>query len=167
MSNVHFISDLHWNHDKLATELRCFETVELHNKYILDCWNSKVHKKDTVYILGDITMEKDDYSFLDLLNGTKIVVGGNHDDYRHTQSLLNHVKGVSGMINYKRKEKKRFILTHCPVHPKELDNYESKGYYVWNFHGHVHNGYIIEDPRYINVCTEKINYTPKRLEELI
>jgi calcineurin-like phosphoesterase family protein len=61
------------------------------------------------------------------------------------------------MIDYK----KEFILTHCPIHPSQLE-YR----YKYNIHGHVHEN-SINDPRYINVSAEVIDYTPKTLEELL
>ena len=61
------------------------------------------------------------------------------------------------MINYK----KEFILSHCPIHPSELD-YRFK----YNIHGHVHVK-SLSDERYINVCCEAIDYKPKTIEELM
>src|SRR5690606_12174994 len=135
-----------------------FNSAQEHDDFLIDSWNSVVtNKKDITYILGDITMEKSHhYHLLDKLNGVKHVVLGNHDRLQDVPKLLQYVNSVSGMINYK----KQFILTHCPIHPTELEFR-----FKYNIHGHVHAN-SLSDPRYINVCAEVIDYSPKLIEEL-
>jgi len=155
--SVFFISDLHFNHESMARK-RGFLDANQMNEVIIRQWNSVVKSnKDVVYILGDITMEKKSgYELLDKLNGLKHVVLGNHDRYQDVAELLEYVHSVSGMISYKKK----VILTHCPIHPRELD-YR----FTYNVHGHIHDD-VIDDSRYINVSCEVINYQPKTLEQL-
>ncbi len=126
MSRVFVASDLHLGHENMAKK-RGFTTTEEHDEHIIKCWNSVVTKRDTVYCLGDLTMETSKhYHLLTRLNGLIRVVGGNHDKPKDLNALLNCVHSFSGMITYKG-----WILTHCPVHPKEL-KYRFKG----NIHGH-------------------------------
>lgn len=168
---IRFISDPHFNHKNMAIK-RGFDNIDDMNNMFIENWNKVVKKKDSTYILGDITMEtKKGYELLDELNGYKFVVLGNHDRRQDVRELLNHVNGVCGMFNYKK-----CIITHCPVHYSEL-----KYRYKYNIHGHTHSNHIskntwdflsfkdreIYDKRYINVCAEVINYTPKTLKELI
>jgi calcineurin-like phosphoesterase family protein len=164
MSIVRFIADLHLSHTNMAT-LRGFSTVEEHDEHIIEKWNSVVHKRDVTYILGDITMEKSaPYPLLDRLNGLKHVVMGNHDRRQDVRKLLEHVESVAGMVQYKG-----VILTHCPIHPMELEHRFGK-----NIHGHIHDkqvmmmldGWEVIDERYICVSCERVDYTPKTLEEL-
>lgn len=151
--SVFFISDLHLGHENMAIK-RGFSCADEMNEHIIGCWNSVVNKKDITYILGDITMErKRDYPLLDLLKGEKIVVLGNHDRRQDVRELLKYVNSIAGMINYKGTH----ILTHCPIHPSELE-YRFK----FNIHGHVHEN-TLDDIRYINVSCEAINYTPIKL----
>ena len=170
MSVVRFISDLHFGHEKIATHKRKFKTVEEHDAYIIKQWNKVVHKKDTTYILGDVTMEKKKYKFLDQLKGRKIVILGNHDMRQHVTELQKHVQGVAGMVKYKVKGYPTVFLSHSPLHPREI------GYRVkYNIHGHSHLYNVMKgkwfwerkDERYINVCCEQIDYTPKRIDELL
>lgn len=155
--NVYFISDLHLGHDSMAIK-RGFKDSEEMFQYLKERWNKVVHKRSIVYILGDITREKRTfYPLLDQLNGEKYVVLGNHDMRSHVEELLKYVKGVAGMIKYKKK----IFLTHCPIHPRELDFRV-----MYNIHGHIHEENI-DDKRYINVSCEQIDYTPKTLGELI
>ena len=164
MARVFFIADLHLSHTNMALK-RGFPTVEEHDEYIIEKWNSVVSKRDVTYILGDVTMEKSaPYPLLDRLNGIKHVVLGNHDRRQDVKKLLEHVESVAGMIQYKG-----IMLTHCPIHPMELD-YRFK----YNIHGHIHDKQVMEidrggflkDERYICVSCEQIDYTPKKLEEL-
>lgn len=151
-----FISDLHFNHTNIALR-RGFSSAEEMNQHIIQKWNSVISKRDLVYILGDITMEKKaGYELLDLLKGDKHVVLGNHDRRQDVPELLKHVISVAGMINYKDT-----ILTHCPVYPSELEFR-----FKYNIHGHVHEN-TLDDPRYINVCCEAVDYTPVDFLKLI
>jgi calcineurin-like phosphoesterase family protein len=109
---------------------------------------------------------------LDRLNGIKHVVLGNHDRRQDVKKLLEHVESVAGMIQYKG-----IMLTHCPIHPMELD-YRFKH----NIHGHIHEKQVSKetqfhlergfysvsgpDKRYVCVSCEQVDYTPKTLEEL-
>lgn len=169
MSIVRFIADPHLGHLNMAKR-RGFNTIEEHDEYLVKQWNSVVTKRDLTYILGDITMESTKaYPILDRLNGRKIVVGGNHDKPSHARELLKYVDSIAGMIQYKG-----IFLTHCPVHPREMD-YRIKH----NIHGHIHENFIKKyfrflgiklftrvDRRYHCVSCEHVNYTPKTLKEL-
>ena len=55
--SVFFTSDLHFGHKNLIEGLRKM-SVEESDNLIISNWNKIVRKKDVVYILGDITMEK-------------------------------------------------------------------------------------------------------------
>jgi calcineurin-like phosphoesterase family protein len=156
MGRILYISDLHFSHTNMALK-RGFSSADEMNEHIIEKWNTKVLKKDTVWILGDITMEKSSsYPLLDRLNGYKKVVLGNHDQPQHIPTLLNYVNSVCGMV----KVKDNIILSHCPIHESEI------GRFFKNIHGHVHEN-SLPDNRYINVSCEVVDYTPRLLEELI
>lgn len=173
MSIVRFIADLHFGHENMAKK-RGFISAHEHDEFIISQWNKVVNKKDTTYIIGDITMEKStNYAILDRLNGIKRVVLGNHDMQQHVPKLLNHVISVAGMIKKKFNEQRITVfLTHCPIHPMELTRVK------YNIHGHIHdlnvlkehspgNPFCQKDDRYINVSCEQINYQPKTINELL
>ena len=166
---VRFIADLHFGHENMIRNNRGFPDAFHHDENIVAQWNLTCHKRDVIYILGDITMEKNDYRILDRLIGIKHVILGNHDKLNCIKFLRKYVNGIGGMYKYKSKQfgGHRFLLTHCPIHPMELDVIETNGIKVFNIHGHIHDGYAIKDHRYINVCAEKIDYKPKTLEELL
>jgi calcineurin-like phosphoesterase family protein len=169
MSIVRFIADLHLSHANMAKR-RGFSTVEEHDEHIIAKWNSVVNKRDVTYILGDVTMEKSaPYHLLDRLNGIKHIVLGNHDRRQDTKKLFDYAESIAGMIQYKG-----IMLTHCPIHPAELE------YRIpYNIHGHIHDkvvmkdvyeyGYKLDpvpDERYFCVSCERVDYLPKSLEDL-
>ena len=136
---------------------RGFEDFVEHDTHIIQQWNSVVGKRDTVWVLGDITMEKSfTYPLLDQLKGFKKIVLGNHDRPQDVPKLLEYVNGVCGL----KKFKKGIILSHAPIHPCEM------GRYKLNIHGHVHEN-TLPDRRYANVSAEVINYIPVDIKQLI
>lgn len=58
-------------------------------------WNSVVEKDDTVVVAGDISWAmnfeelKKDFEFLNSLNGTKILIKGNHDYWWNTKTKID------------------------------------------------------------------------------
>lgn len=149
------ISDLHLGHEKLIRNLRHMDPKE-HDQMIIDNWNSTITKRDIVYILGDLAMEKIDplIKILPELKGRKVVIPGNHDKLNTTKLLRSMDIDVLGSTRYKG-----FILTHIPIHPIEVVRFRG------NIHGHVHEK-SYEDPRYYNVSCDVIGYTPKLFTEI-
>lgn len=174
MSQVRFIGCLHLGHESVA-KYRGWENAEQQDDYLIQEWNKVVKKKDVTYILGDVTMEKPDHYFkLDLLNGRKIVVLGNHDKRQNVIELLNYVESVAGAIDYKG-----FLLTHVPIHPNEVN------FYRGNIHAHIHHknkleevimndSYLDKDSKpsptlkkYYNVDAHLIGYRPVGIDDLL
>lgn len=168
-----FIGCLHFGHEAMA-RWRGFNSSKEHDELIIDNWNETITKKDLVFILGDVTMENPDYyCYLDELNGRKQVVLGNHDLGKYVPELLEYVESVSGMVDYKG-----FALTHCPIHPNELQFYPNG-----NIHAHIHHintvphqyykqdygkgeGVMDTANKYHHVDAKVINFTPKKLEDI-
>lgn len=171
--NVYFIGCLHLGHTNIA-KARGFVDSEHHDTYLINQWNSVVRKKDLVWILGDITMEKPSYyPLLNELMGRKKVVLGNHDLPQHTRELLNYVETVAGATDYQG-----FMLTHIPIHPNEVH------FWRGNIHAHIHENELHEveimnryndigskiEPtkdKYHCVDAAKLNFTPKTIEQLL
>jgi calcineurin-like phosphoesterase family protein len=154
MSRVFVISDLHLGHNNLALK-RGFAGYLEQDQLIIDNWNSVVSKNDLVWILGDIAMSKNHYQKLNLLKGYKNVVLGNHDASRYVKELQKYVNQICGM-----KSIHNHLLTHCPIHESQFFRYAK------NIHGHIHE-HKLNDERYINVCCEQLDYTPKLLSDII
>ncbi len=170
---IYFIGCLHLGHRNIAIHRGFNDEVE-HDEYLIKQWNKIVNKKDKVFILGDVTMEKTfSYYQLDRLNGIKHVVGGNHDMGNHTSEMLKYVNKFSGVVDYKG-----YILTHVPIHPNEVHFYKA------NIHAHIHhinkleevivnNNYLDEGSKplptlhkYINVDAKLLDFKPISFEEI-
>lgn len=156
MSTVRFISDLHLGHKaicKFAGPYRnnC-STVEEHDAWIVQQWNSVVNKSDLVWVLGDVCFDKNSLPLLKQMKGNKHLILGNHDEFSISEYLICFNK-VHGFIKYKE-----FWISHAPIHANELRG-------KLNIHGHVHMN-SIQDSRYINVSVENLKGCPISIEEI-
>lgn len=82
MSNVFLTSDLHVNHLNIIKYCdRPFASIEEMDEHMIARWNETVGVDDIVYVLGDYAMgdRKKGLSYLLRMNGTKILINGNHD----------------------------------------------------------------------------------------
>lgn len=159
MSKVYFISDLHIGHKKIlqfSGEYRQGTTVDEHDEWIVDQWNSVVKKRDTVWLLGDVCFDKEKLHLLGQLNGQVKLILGNHDKLP-VQDYFQHLRYLGGLCSYKG-----FWLSHCPIHPLEMR--KRKG----NIHGHMHQ-HLIPAPeyRYINVCVDQNKGVPITFDEVV
>lgn len=80
-----YVSDTHIGHERmLSMQPRPFSTIEEHDGYIVEAWNSVVGDGDIVYHLGDFAfnLSRDADRIRELfarLKGRKYLVVGNHD----------------------------------------------------------------------------------------
>lgn len=171
-----FTSDQHWFHgnilrftDKNENLIRPgFDSLEHMNEYMINKWNSVVSSEDKVYHLGDIIM-RDNRKYFDQvmprLNGTKVIIKGNHD-LAKLDVYADYFKDVRSEVHMKTHEGDMVIFTHRPIF---LGEHHFEGKSVWNVHGHIHQN-ILEDQRYINICVEHWDYTPitwDKIQEII
>jgi len=172
--NTFLIADTHISHKGIVkflredgTKERPWDNTEEMDEALVNNWNSVVRTKDTVYHLGDVVINRSALPVLSRLNGTKILVQGNHDVHRPSE-YLEHFKSVNA---YKVIDS--FLLSHIPVHPCSIERWSG------NFHGHLHSrsvmmykktlgpngGSFVKDTRYLCLSVENINYTPISLED--
>lgn len=168
-SNIYFIGDTHFGHDKILTfeengRQHKFSTIEEHDETLIDNWNKIVRNRDTVIHLGDVAFRN--FHNVGRLRGYKKLILGNHDNEKLVGEYFDRMHGAV-KVKY---GKYKFLLTHIPIHPNEFT------YRVdYNIHGHLHNGGItyetnegiFNDDRYINLSADKINFTPIALEEIL
>lgn len=167
MSRVFFTSDLHFGHKNLVEGLRGM-SVDESDALVIENWNKVITKHDTVYILGDVVMEKPQKAmeYLPRLNGSIRIVGGNHDTLRCCRAYSMMGIPVIGVLQYKG-----FLCTHIPVHPTQIEHFRG------NIHGHIHLSGDIEglgrynaplvEGRYYNVNTEFHDYTPVLFDDIV
>jgi len=166
MANIFLISDTHFGHvgvtqflRKDGTKLRPWDNIEEMDDALVNNWNSVVTPKDKVYHLGDAVINLKHFKTLSRLNGTKVLIKGNHDIFNLKEYMpyFKDIRAYHVLDN--------IIMSHIPIHP------DSKGRFKSNIHGHLHYNLILNsfgkpDPWYINVSVEQINYTPISFEEI-
>ena len=164
MSKTFLIADTHFGHANIltfkkgdGTPLRpSFANIHEHDEYLIYMWNLTVKQSDKVYHLGDVGFKN--FSalsrVLDRLNGTKVLIKGNHDGFKLSQYAQNF-KDVRASHQLDK-----FLLTHIPIHPDSLSRWRG------NIHGHMHS-YTLPDDRYINVSVEQLDdYAPIDFESI-
>ena len=141
---VWLYSDPHFGDKELAAGVINRPTDEEQIRLI----NSKVGKKDTLIILGDVG----DIECAKKLKGYKILIAGNHDaGLTNYKDVFNEVYGGALFIGEK------IVLSHEPINIP----------FALNIHGHVHDKKAKTDKQHINVCSDVINYTPINFNQLM
>ena len=156
---VFFTSDWHIGHANIIKyDDRPFRNVSHMREVLVNNYNSTVPENGICYFLGDIGFKGDIKSVISRLNGTKILIRGNHD----SGTLVMYEAGfdviMNGAILFIAGE--LVTLTHCPLaglfredttkmrNPGDLwhgeSNYKFKQYTIPNFnqfhlHGHIHS----------------------------
>lgn len=172
----YFISDLHLGHSNIlsmTTRKDHFSCVDHMNEKIVQNIVDTVRDSDRLVLLGDICWNKKSFEFLKLFPKNTILVGGNHDVSRaHYEAYRDAGWKIVGTMQHKNS-----ILTHIPVHPRQLEER-----FKHNIHGHLHDNHVMtiaphhpnlrgfrvsRDIRYINVSCEVIEYVPKTYEQLL
>lgn len=163
MPNTFFIGDTHFGHNNIIKwdeNRKHFSSIEEHDEYIVECWNSVVNHNDNVYHLGDVVIPRKSLYILDRLKGKKRLIMGNHDIYPH-KDYLKYFYRIGGCKSLKFKDDTKFILTHIPIHPMCVEHR-----WACNIHGHQHKGELIGNKKYFNVCCHFIDFTPISLDEI-
>ena len=162
MTNTFLIADTHFGHANIltfkrldGTPLREFENIWEHDETLIKNWNSVVNPNDRVYHLGDVGFKNWTRlsEVLVRLNGRKVLIKGNHDNFKLSQ-YAQHFDDVRATHQLDK-----FILSHIPIHPESLSRWKG------NIHGHTHAN-SLTDTRYYNVSVEQIAYTPIPFEEV-
>ena len=163
---TYLIADTHFGHQGVCnflradgTKLRPWNKSQDMDSELIQRWNSTVKQEDKVYHLGDVAMSKRHLEVVGMLNGTKVLIKGNHDREKLSMysRLFKDVRAYHLLDNY--------ILSHVPIHPG------SKGRFKGNIHGHTHYNAVHNekgelDNWYFPVSVEHINYTPIDFEEI-
>lgn len=152
------LSDLHLGHEAILGFCRpWFKTIEEHDDYIIQKINETCAKGDYLWLLGDVAFKRDPLFRLKEVNPYLGLIGGNHDNF-NADTYLRVFEQVRGVAQMKR-EGGAVLFTHIPMHPDQMR-------WKYNIHGHLHT-YHVGDDRYINVSCEPMNFTPKRIAELL
>lgn len=163
--DIWFSSDLHFGHEKCCTvfkrddgtPLRPFASGDEMNEALIERHNEVVKPQDKWYCLGDVAITQKNLPLVGRLNGSKRLVRGNHDIFP-TKKYLEFFKEVYGVRVLT--EFGGLVLTHVPIHPSQLRRFKV------NVHGHLHDK-LLDEPGYINVCVEQIDYRPIHIDEIL
>ena len=110
--------------------------------------NSKIGKKDTLIILGDVG----DKEYLKKIRGYKVLILGNHDAGASVyKDCVDEIYEGALFISEK------IVLSHEPIDFP----------FAYNIHGHVHCAKAKNDSNHFNACAEHIDYTPISLKNLV
>jgi calcineurin-like phosphoesterase family protein len=155
METIWFTSDLHQGHPKIVdicnrpVYIEYAGEKDIKNnrdyKYLLskahDEWlvkeifNKWVQKKDTVFILGDLSLDKraEAERFIDRLNGNKFLILGNHDNNIDTSTRFSQITGIKDFKFKRGQVQIEIALAHYP-----MASWNKKPHGAWHLYGHVH-----------------------------
>lgn len=182
----YIISDTHFSHANIIKYCdRPYNNISEMNQDIIDKWNSTVSPDDIVFHLGDVGfgLVEQLKPLVESLNGHKILLRGNHDMKRGTNSWGNigfeytYKKGHISLadlniltkemfdqkfINFSDWEDNEIFFSHSPF---QCENN------ILNIHGHIHNVPLdttLHNPKtHICVSIEMIDYQPIALDVLL
>lgn len=174
---IYYTADLHFGHRNVIQYCnRPWATVEEMNEGLVTRWNAVVRPEDTVYVLGDFSMNARDMEiWTPRLNGTKVLVVGNHDRCFRMQSaqvdrylsagwahIIDSTFGKVGTHDVN--------CHHFPYqydHPNQPVRYMNKrlpDLGITLLHGHVHTEWLTRctdsGTLMINVGVDVNNYCP-------
>lgn len=173
--NIFLTADSHFGHQGVCeftredgSKLRPWYNAAEMDEQLVKNWNEVVRPTDKVYHLGDVTINKKALNILSRLNGTKVLIKGNHDIYK----LKDYTPYFKDIRAYHVMDK--IIMSHIPVHP------DSQGRFRANIHGHLHSRRVMKelpgyyggrieeiDPFYFCVSVEQTDYRPIGYEEIL
>ena len=155
----YFIADTHFNHGNIIKYCnRPFKDSKEMNEYIINRWNSVVTKDDIVYHWGDVGFGTTEElkQIIGRLNGTKILIRGNHD-FRRGANGWKEVGFVE--VYRKRLILENLVLTHEPIEINEK--------YI-NIFVHIHDKPLDEKfnkENHICVSCDVIDYIPISIDK--
>lgn len=163
MGKIFFIADTHFGHEKIIKLCnRPFENLQDMQNQLIQKWNNKVSNEDTVYILGDFCFKmskQDAVQILNMLNGKKVLIKGNHDKYVGQRDFDECFEKICDIIQI-NENKLQMVLCHYPI----ID-YAGMYYGAKMIYGHIHNKYIPHKDMYC-VSAECVNYEPVTWAEI-
>jgi len=170
-----YTGDTHWGHTNIIGYCnRPFDSVHRMNQVLTNNWNSRVKPEDLVIHVGDLGGPrcKDPTPYIERLNGTIMLVKGNHDKSKMLKYMPFWVYNIEARIG-----DFNCLINHRPIYPKDMRGKNDK------FHDHderiqnpekydfIISGHIHEKRQWthrsFNVGVDKHGFAPISEEELI
>ena len=176
--SIFFTADSHFDHKNIVKYCKRPFTVDYDgvremNRLIIDRWNTTVKPEDTIYHLGDFAFTRKYariLALLDQLNGTIILIPGNHDKQRTIDAFKEHPRGRVITSNYSdagaflniRINKQLITLCHFAMRVWDKSHFGS-----WHLYGHSHGS--LPDNEYslsTDIGVDRWDFTPVSIEQL-
>jgi len=168
MSRLMITSDLHLGHKNIHKFRTQFSSPEEHHEIIFENLATNIHKKDSVYFLGDIAFTNEWLERIEKINCVKkTLILGNHD----TEKLKMGAIMMTFDSIHSLQKRRNCWLSHCPIHTSQFRGSKL------NIHGHLHNDKVLAlspiwgdmrpDLTYFNACVEHTDYKPISFSEII
>jgi len=153
MTEIFIISDHHFFHNNIIRYCnRPFYSYQEMNEIMIKKWNEVVGVNDIVIHLGDFAWRGKAGLIRPQLNGTIVLIRGNHD---YTVTEDDGFVIVDGNLIIRN-----IIFSHRPIPLAELP----MG--MINIFGHIHHQDVFDKTRQKNVSVEKTDYKPMRLKDI-
>lgn len=137
---VWFTSDTHYYHRNIikycpSSRGQFSDEVEM-TEHLISAWNTRVGSNDIVYHLGDVAFgdPENAVNVLQRLNGTKILIKGNHDN-RHLKSRAFIDAWDDVVDSYLEIEIDNIPVTLCHY---PMIEWNRMHYGAYHLYGHVH-----------------------------
>lgn len=168
---IWFTSDLHFSHRGVIDYCkRPYKDITEMNKALIEIWNDTVNEGDTVYVLGDFSLNKKwSGEIVPILKGNKILIAGNHDQcfkwlpghgktgseegtnrrYKTMcETYISHGwQSIHQVLEVTLKNGRKVLCSHLPYAPKEKNfdqrylEYRPEDKGLFQLHGHQHGHY--------------------------
>jgi calcineurin-like phosphoesterase family protein len=174
-----YTADLHFGHANIIRYCdRPWPTPDAMDAGLVDNWNAFVGPDDTVWVLGDVAMSHRALAPVASLNGTKILVAGNHDScwtgHRRAERARKAIPvylaagfaevHATGTVEHHTIGTRNVVLSHLPYtgDHTDADRYADRRPHDHGFPlicGHVHRAWRVQG-RQINVGVDVWDYAP-------
>lgn len=179
-----FTADLHLGHQNIIRYCdRPYRSVNEMNADLIARWNDRLAPADTVWVLGDVAMGQiaANLPLARRLNGTKQLVGGNHDRCWEGHGAARAKAAAqmyrdAGFATVRRSHELELAGRHVLLHhfPYEGDSHDEDRNVQWRpvdegdwlLHGHVHTNWR-QNGRMINVGVDVWDLAPVAEETLV
>lgn len=163
MSDNLFIGDLHLGHRNILKYRTSFDSIEEHDGIIVAGLRSKASKRNVLWLMGDCFFDADWTNFaVELVQSygkVNLILGNHCTEKPERMQIIKLLVNFDNVDIHGLHSRFGMWLSHCPIHPQEMRKR------VANIHGHLHHN-IIDDPRYINVSCEHVDFKPISLQDI-
>lgn len=164
------ISDTHFGHKNINRYCNrttpAYPTPEAVDGLMVTNWNALVKPTDTILHLGDLCHWGDGHEvpMLRHLTGRKLLLKGNHDNYRDEWYADHGFEVVTEdeiAFSHSHPMSQRPFVVHLTHYPRPPYNS------MVNIHGHVHNNPHHSTPQHLNVSVELTHFAPLPFDDAL